>query len=493
MKVLKPEQFALPPTGSFTRASTATYVDEGLLKTANTNEPRWQDGRLLLEKAATNIILNSNLFTAASWVKTSCAITTGIADPFGGTLASTLTSSAANATMVATVTVASGTALAGSFWIRRRTGTGAISFRVGDANTLAVSITTDWQRIFVSSVPTTTSGRLGIVIATSGNAVDICFAQLEVGTKATSYIPTTTAAVTRSADVITGAGLIWTNATESTAAWSSGTTYSVGQKVRYLSKIYESLVGSNLNNTPNTSPLAWLDLGYDNTTRFLDNKVSTQTTRTANLRFIVATSKLTSVGLLELDAGLITMQVHDGATFDVTFQEEAGLSGAEVFNWYDYFFVDPLSEPIKQFVFDGIPNLYASNIVSVNLDTDASALAAIGHFIAGTTTEIGKTQYGLRAGIVDYSRKETDEFGTTEFVERAYSKRASAEIFVENSKLNTVQRFLYGIRATPVLWMASDDPTLTEAAYVYGFYRDFSSTISYPSVSMCSVEIEGLT
>ena len=44
MKVLKPVKFNTPVTGQFIRGSTATYFEDGILKTAAINEPRWQDG-----------------------------------------------------------------------------------------------------------------------------------------------------------------------------------------------------------------------------------------------------------------------------------------------------------------------------------------------------------------------------------------------------------------------------------------------------------------
>ena len=69
----------------------------------------------------------------------------------------------------------------------------------------------------------------------------------------------------------------------------------------------------------------------------------------------------------------------------------------------------------------------------------------------------------------------------------------SGDVYVPNYDLNKVQRFLYNIRATPVLWMASDNSELAEVSYVFGFYKDFSTTIAYPDVSMCNLEIEGLT
>jgi hypothetical protein len=56
---------------SLSRASTATYIDAGLLKYAAVDEPRYQDGVLLVEGAATNYALWSTQFENAAWSKTS--------------------------------------------------------------------------------------------------------------------------------------------------------------------------------------------------------------------------------------------------------------------------------------------------------------------------------------------------------------------------------------------------------------------------------------
>ena len=66
MKVLKPETIPFPNNGQFIRNSTATYIEDGILKTATVNEPRWQDGKLLLEGEATNLLLHSSDFVS-SW------------------------------------------------------------------------------------------------------------------------------------------------------------------------------------------------------------------------------------------------------------------------------------------------------------------------------------------------------------------------------------------------------------------------------------------
>ena len=64
---------------------------------------------------------------------------------------------------------------------------------------------------------------------------------------------------------------------------------------------------------------------------------------------------------------------------------------------------------------------------------------------------------------------------------------------VKNSDLNRVQSLLYGLRATPAVWIASDSPTFEEAMIVYGWYRDFTTEIAYPTYSLISIELESLT
>lgn len=49
--------------------------------------------------------------------------------------------------------------------------------------------------------------------------------------------------------------------TDGNAAYNAGTTYNAADVVSYLGHNYRSLVGSNLANTPNTSPTFWTDEG----------------------------------------------------------------------------------------------------------------------------------------------------------------------------------------------------------------------------------------
>lgn len=151
---------------TFTRASSGTFVDSaGTLQTAATDVPRFDHNPatgeslgLLVEEARTNLLLNSGTLSTQSATVTAVAHTLH----FTGTGTITLTGASTAGPLVGTGT--------------------------GEANRVSLTFTP-------------TAGSLTLTV--SGTVTN---AQLEAGAFRTSYIPTTTAAATRAADVasITG-------------------------------------------------------------------------------------------------------------------------------------------------------------------------------------------------------------------------------------------------------------------------------------------------
>ena len=111
--------------------------------------------------------------------------------------------------------------------------------------------------------------------------------------------------------------------------------------------------------------------------------------------------------------------------------------------------------------------------------------------IFGSVRSIGLgVQQGVRLGIQDYSRKERNEWGDTVLVQRAFAKRVSFQMLVENRELDNTFRLLSELRATPCLWLGSD--RLNSLA-VFGFYSNFEINIAYATHSDCTIDVEGLT
>jgi hypothetical protein len=286
--------------------------------------------------------------------------------------------------------------------------------------------------------------------------------------------------------------LISTTAVNADANYNSATTYALGAKVSYQGSRYESLQNTNLNKTPDVSPTWWLNLGATNQFAMFDQFVSTSTTATTSLTAVYAPgSVFNSIALVNVEAAVIKITIRDGLSGPIVYENSAGLSGANVTSWYDYFFLDPLLKR-TQVVFSGLPS-YVNSHITIELTNSTGEPVSVGQVVAGDLASLGQTQYGVSAGIVDYSVKETDEFGNTLFVKRAFSKRMQSDFYLNNNQLNRVHAYLASVRATPAVWIGSSDPQFEEALIVYGFYREFSLQIAYPNNSLYNIEIEGLT
>jgi hypothetical protein len=236
----------LDPRITFTRASTATYFDSaGVMKTAAVNAPRWDYDPvtralrgLLIEEARTNLLpWSSDPTVDATWLKsgitsappTATANQTTAPD---GTLTADRVNfpavSAAGAVSVTQQTLAA-TAAIHTFSVYLKGMVGGeqtyISIRIGTTpyyTSPRITLTTSWQRYVVTSPANLTTApwffgvgtdlRDGTQTSTPAQGIYVWGAQLEQGAFATSYIPTTSAAVTRAADLCSMPVGSWFNA-----------------------------------------------------------------------------------------------------------------------------------------------------------------------------------------------------------------------------------------------------------------------------------------
>ncbi len=273
------------------------------------------------------------------------------------------------------------------------------------------------------------------------------------------------------------------------AEWVAGTAYSIGQKVIRLTthRIYEAITAST-GKTPESNPTDWLDLGATNRWRMFDRKVGTASTRTGSMEYVLAPGQLiTALAFLELSAESVRVTFTDPVE-GVVYNQTRTLTGAlEGSGWYSYFF-DPVRRRTYA-IFDGLPS-YRSATITVTIHGLSGETVACGVCLLGSMASFAQAvRYGASAGIIDYSRKTFDDWGNIQVTERAYSKRASWQLLISNSDLDRLQKVLARLRATPALYLGSD---LYEATIIYGIYRDFDTTITYPHHSECSIELEGL-
>ncbi len=280
--------------------------------------------------------------------------------------------------------------------------------------------------------------------------------------------------------------LVSSNAVESSPNYNAGTTYAKDAIVNSGTRLYQSLVNNNLGNTPSTSPLYWLDIGPNNIHAMFDNQISTSTISTSPLNVAFKPGIFNSLALIGLAGNQVVVTVRDGTGGPIIYSATFALDGTVISDWYQYFF-EPFVQK-SEVVMTDIPP-FSNSEVTISLTGGSTVQIGLCSF--GTFYFLGDAEYGANVGITDYSRKDTDDFGVTTFVQRAYSKRMSARLMLDTAQINRIQRILADIRATPSLWIGADGddylPTL-----MYGYYRDFSIDIAYQNKSFCSLEIEGL-
>ena len=268
------------------------------------------------------------------------------------------------------------------------------------------------------------------------------------------------------------------------AAWSSGTTYALDATVIKSHRIWRSLQASNTNHDPATSPTWWLDTGPTNRWAMFDNKVGTASTASNSISVVMTPGRIDSLTLLELEAASVSLTIVAGS--ETVFSKTADLiDESSITDWYSYFF-----EPVVGLSYLVITDLpvYGEGVLTITISRPSGTVSC-GVCVVGLMSEIGQVQYSPSIGINDYSRKETDAFGNTALVQRSFSKRLQARLVMNNNEVDRIVSVLSSIRATPVVWVGSES---YNALVVYGFYRDFSVDIAYPTVSYCSLTLEGM-
>lgn len=272
---------------SFSRSSDGTYFDAaGVMQTAASNVPRKEHNPatgavrgLLVEEQRTNIVLRSQEFNNSSWTKSGATVSGDTsAAPDGTTTADKLTESAATGvhytyvppgTLTASTTYALSVmaksaersrfqiAGSGGAWGASKTATfdlaaGTVVGSNWDAAYI-VPLQAGWYRCIAIGttvampaaaqyfqLPLIASGTTQSYTGDGTSGLYLWGAQLEAGSYPTSYIPTTSATVTRSADVppftipprVVRLVTIYDDGTTSQQAVTPGASYTIptGQK-----------------------------------------------------------------------------------------------------------------------------------------------------------------------------------------------------------------------------------------------------------------------
>lgn len=155
-----------------------------------------------LTYSGNNLKTYSNTFTDASWTKGSSTISNAnaVADPFGGTQASTITANAGYAYLQGLYSSTTGYNALSSIWVRLRSGNGALTlYNTNGTGSVAKTATSNWQQIYVAGTSGGVHTYLKLEITNSGDVLDIyqggiSFVTYETTPRSVDQVITTSAA-----------------------------------------------------------------------------------------------------------------------------------------------------------------------------------------------------------------------------------------------------------------------------------------------------------
>lgn len=274
--------------------------------------------------------------------------------------------------------------------------------------------------------------------------------------------------------------------------WDDKTTYSIGAKVRKSHQSYESVIKDNIGKDPEVYftgvDVAWRKLGATMPYRMIDDYMGTQTVVAgeAGLDFTLPYKRCNSFALLNVNALKVIVQIKDDID-DVLYENEFTLiRDISRLSAYEYIFYPVKASHEVIVTSTDMPIFGEMNVVIEGSDV------AVGHVVAGRSFYIGATQYGCGYSENDYSKKNVDEFGVANFVQRDFASDVDATLKLDPAETPGIANVMRDLRATPALWIGDNRDNGLTTLTVWGWKADMKMSYDGPNEATINITINGL-
>lgn len=279
-------------------------------------------------------------------------------------------------------------------------------------------------------------------------------------------------------------------------AWNAATSYVVGQRVMRavtgVHRNFENLIAGVDATSPEIATTGatprWLDLGATNRWAMFDSKVGTLSTATLDLTTVLIPGSISGLAALGLTGRTLQVKMKDVVGGTVVYDKTINLDATVITSFYEWFYEE--FEQMTDVTLTDLPSQYYNPEVTFKL-TSTSGNVSCGVLSLGRTYTLGQSQYGASVGIISYSIKQSDAFGNITVVKRQNSKRNNLKLLTEKSLFNRTYKILAELDSVPCIYIGAEALGY-EPLIVYGFWKDFSIDVSYPTMNLTNIEIEGL-
>lgn len=279
-------------------------------------------------------------------------------------------------------------------------------------------------------------------------------------------------------------------------AWNAATSYTVGTRVmRAVSGVhrnFENLIAGVDATLPELATTGatprWLDLGATLRWAMFDSKVGTVSSASLDLTTILTPGSISGVAALNLTGNSLQIKMKDTVGGSVVYDRTIELDGTAILSFYDWFFED--YQQLSDVTLTDLPSQYQNPELTFKL-TASSGTVSCGTYTLGKTYTLGLSQYGATVGIISYSVKSIDVYGNTVVIKRQNSKRNNLKLMTDKSMFSRTYKLLSDLDSVPCVYIGAEAIGY-EPMIVYGFWKDFSIDVSYPTMNLTNIEIEGL-
>lgn len=275
--------------------------------------------------------------------------------------------------------------------------------------------------------------------------------------------------------------------TATPAPWSDAASYAVGDSVRYKRNIWRSVKADNRGYVPGTDQEWWQTFGPVNSWAAFDSAINTKSAALNELHVELDFSGCNALALFGLEGSTVSIKLTDGRG-EVIDARSWSLAGLDARGWLEYFL--DRRTPRVELVHTAFP-LMAYSRLTLTVSAPGG-IARLGHVVVGRAKFIGATLYDAEAGIADYSRKSTDDFGNTYLSVGNWAKETRLDLHIWNDEFDDIYRTMSSLRATPTVYQGDNNDKGFDSLTVWGFFRDFRMVIKGPTASQCALEIQGL-